>query len=122
MGVVSQECRDDVGEGTSQNLAACLLDGEVVEWETHARRREDKRDDGRRTGGVDHPLIDTQGVTNRPQKQKGPVPTKNSHLLAGRLPNARLKIYAHAAHGFLFEYHAEFAGEIERFLNDERSG
>ncbi|MCI4337629.1 MAG: hypothetical protein L3K17_10705 [Thermoplasmata archaeon] len=59
MGVVSQECRDRVGEGTSQNLAACLLDGEVVECEAHARRWEDKRDDGRRTAGVDHSLIHT---------------------------------------------------------------
>ena len=50
------------------------------------------------------------------------VPTKNSHLLAEHLPNARLKIYPDAGHGFLFQYPADFAGELERFFNDERSG
>jgi pimeloyl-ACP methyl ester carboxylesterase len=47
------------------------------------------------------------------------VPTKNSSLLAETLPNARLKIYPDAGHGFLFQYPAEFAGEVERFLNEE---
>ena len=39
-----------------------------------------------------------------------------SYLLAGLIPGARLKIYPDAAHGFLFQHHAEFAAEIDAFL------
>ena len=39
-----------------------------------------------------------------------------SHLLAGLIPQARLKIYADAAHGFLFQHHAEFAADVDTFL------
>ena len=39
-----------------------------------------------------------------------------SYLLAGLIPDARLKIYPDSAHGFLFQHHAEFAADIEAFL------
>jgi pimeloyl-ACP methyl ester carboxylesterase len=39
-----------------------------------------------------------------------------SHLLAGLIPQARVKIYPDAAHGFLFQHHAEFAGDVDAFL------
>jgi pimeloyl-ACP methyl ester carboxylesterase len=39
-----------------------------------------------------------------------------SHLLAGLIPGARLKIYPDAAHGFLFQHHAEFAADVDDFL------
>jgi pimeloyl-ACP methyl ester carboxylesterase len=39
-----------------------------------------------------------------------------SYLLAGLLPQARLKIYPDAAHGFLFQHHAEFAADVDAFL------
>jgi pimeloyl-ACP methyl ester carboxylesterase len=41
-----------------------------------------------------------------------------SHLLAGLIPQARVKIYPDAAHGFLFQHHADFAADIEAFLSD----
>jgi pimeloyl-ACP methyl ester carboxylesterase len=44
------------------------------------------------------------------------VPTPNTRLLAERLPNARLSIYPGANHGFLFQYPAEFAAEVNGFL------
>ena len=44
------------------------------------------------------------------------VPTVNSYLLAGHLPNATLSIYPDANHGFLFQYPHEFAGEVNAFL------
>jgi pimeloyl-ACP methyl ester carboxylesterase len=44
------------------------------------------------------------------------VPTVNSYLLAGHLPNAKLSIYPGANHGFLFQYPHEFAGEVNAFL------
>jgi pimeloyl-ACP methyl ester carboxylesterase len=39
-----------------------------------------------------------------------------SYLLAGLIPGAQLKIYPDAAHGFLFQHHAEFAADIDAFL------
>ena len=39
-----------------------------------------------------------------------------SCLLAGLLPQARLKIYPDAAHGFLFQHHSEFAADVSEFL------
>ena len=41
-----------------------------------------------------------------------------SHLLAGLIPQARVKIYPDAAHGFLFQHHAEFAGDVDAFLRE----
>ncbi len=46
------------------------------------------------------------------------VPTVNSYLLAGHIPNARLSIYPDANHGFLFQYPHEFAAEVNAFLNE----
>jgi pimeloyl-ACP methyl ester carboxylesterase len=39
-----------------------------------------------------------------------------SYLLAGLIPGARLKIYPDAAHGFLFQHHAEYAADVSAFL------
>src|SRR3954447_12098898 len=39
-----------------------------------------------------------------------------SYLLAGLLPNARVKIYPDSAHGFLFQHHSEFAADVNAFL------
>ena len=41
-----------------------------------------------------------------------------SYLLAGLIPQARLKIYPDAAHGFLFQHHAEFARDVDAFLRE----
>ena len=39
-----------------------------------------------------------------------------SYLLAGLIPQAQVKIYPDAAHGFLFQHHAEFAHDVDAFL------
>jgi pimeloyl-ACP methyl ester carboxylesterase len=39
-----------------------------------------------------------------------------SYLLAGLIPHARVTIYPDAAHGFLFQHHAQFAADVEAFL------
>jgi pimeloyl-ACP methyl ester carboxylesterase len=44
------------------------------------------------------------------------IPTVNSYLLAGHLPNATLMIYPDANHGFLFQYPHEFAAATNAFL------
>ena len=41
-----------------------------------------------------------------------------SYLLAGLIPEARVKIYPDSAHGFLFQHHAEFAADCATFLGD----
>jgi pimeloyl-ACP methyl ester carboxylesterase len=41
-----------------------------------------------------------------------------SYLLAGLLPDARLKIYPDSAHGFLFQHAAEFAADVGAFLDE----
>jgi pimeloyl-ACP methyl ester carboxylesterase len=40
-----------------------------------------------------------------------------SYLLAGLIPRSQMKIYPDSAHGFLFQHHAEFAGDVEAFLS-----
>jgi pimeloyl-ACP methyl ester carboxylesterase len=44
-----------------------------------------------------------------------------SYLLAGLLPDARLKIYPDSAHGFLFQHHAQFAADVHAFLEEGRA-
>jgi pimeloyl-ACP methyl ester carboxylesterase len=39
-----------------------------------------------------------------------------SYLLAGLIPQAQIRIYPDAAHGFLFQHHARFAGDVDAFL------
>ena len=39
-----------------------------------------------------------------------------SYLLAGLIPNSRVKIYPDAAHGFLFQHHDEFAIDVQMFV------
>jgi pimeloyl-ACP methyl ester carboxylesterase len=42
--------------------------------------------------------------------------TQNSHLLAEHLPNAQLRIYPDAGHGFLNQYPERFADDVHAFL------
>jgi pimeloyl-ACP methyl ester carboxylesterase len=44
------------------------------------------------------------------------IPTKLSHLMAGLIPDAQIRIYPDAAHGFLFQYPTEVATEVNAFL------
>jgi len=46
------------------------------------------------------------------------IPPRYSHLLAGLLPDARLRLYPDSAHGFLFQHHAEFAADVHAFLEE----
>jgi pimeloyl-ACP methyl ester carboxylesterase len=45
------------------------------------------------------------------------IPTVNSQLLVDHLPDARLRIYPDAAHGFLFQYPRQFAELVTEFLS-----
>jgi pimeloyl-ACP methyl ester carboxylesterase len=72
--------------------------------------------------------IPNHALLQRPQAITQPVFIANgdsdpmilprySHLLAGLLPDATIKIYPDAAHGFLFQYHEEFAADVATFLD-----
>src|SRR6516225_1576228 len=41
-----------------------------------------------------------------------------SYLLAGLIPQARVKLYPDSAHGFLYQHHAEFAADVAAFLDE----
>jgi hypothetical protein len=45
------------------------------------------------------------------------IPTRLSHLMAGLIPDARLRIYPEAAHGSIFQYPQETATDINTFLS-----
>jgi pimeloyl-ACP methyl ester carboxylesterase len=42
-----------------------------------------------------------------------------AYLLAGLIPDARVKIYPDSAHVFLFQHDAEFAADVEAFLSED---
>jgi pimeloyl-ACP methyl ester carboxylesterase len=45
------------------------------------------------------------------------MPTRNSRILADQLPNAHLRVYADANHGFLNQYPELFGDHVRTFLN-----
>src|SRR5262249_40208694 len=63
-----------------------------------------------RLGAIDQPVFVANGDSD-PM-----ILPHYSYLLAGLIPQARLKIYPDSAHGFLFQHHAEFAADVDAFL------
>ena len=63
-----------------------------------------------RLGAIDQPVFVANGDSD-PM-----ILPHYSYLLAGLIPQARVKIYPDAAHGFLFQHHAEFAADVDGFL------
>jgi pimeloyl-ACP methyl ester carboxylesterase len=44
------------------------------------------------------------------------IPPRLSYIMAGLIPDAQIKIYPDAAHGFLWQHHNEFATDVNKFL------
>ena len=63
-----------------------------------------------RLTGITNPTLVIQGDNDLM------IPTKVSHLLAGLIPDAQIRIYPDAAHGFLFQYPTEVAAVVNEFL------
>ena len=61
--------------------------------------------------GITAPTFVIQGDHDRM------FPTKASYLLAGLIPDARIKIYPDAAHAFLFQYPIEVGDDVNAFLS-----
>jgi pimeloyl-ACP methyl ester carboxylesterase len=64
-----------------------------------------------RLAGITQPVLVANGDNDMM------IPTVNSQLLADHLPNARLRTYPDAAHGFLFQYPRQFAELVTEFLS-----
>ena len=67
-----------------------------------------------RVAAIEHPVFVANGDSD-PM-----ILPHYSYLLAGLIPQARVKIYPDSAHGFLFQHHAEFAADVEAFLSDSQ--
>ena len=63
-----------------------------------------------RLTGIERPTLIIQGDGDLM------IPTKLSHLMAGLIPDAQIRIYPDAAHGFLFQYPTEVAAQVNAFL------
>jgi len=63
-----------------------------------------------RVGAIDVPVFVANG-DHDPM-----ILPRYSHLLAGLIPGATVKIYPDSAHGFLFQHHTEFAADVDAFL------
>ena len=71
--------------------------------------------------GQNHPLLErVSAIDKRVFVANGDsdpmILPRYSYLLAGLIPDARLKIYPDSAHGFLFQHHDEFAADLDAFL------
>jgi pimeloyl-ACP methyl ester carboxylesterase len=63
-----------------------------------------------RLTGIQSPTLVIQGDNDLM------IPTKLSHVLAGLIPDAQIRIYPDAAHGALFQYPTEVATDVIAFL------
>jgi len=92
---------------------------EPTSWET----RQAQYDAVCTWGAPDHALLQRVSAIEAPvfvaNGDSDPmIRTRYSHLLAGLIPHARIKIYPDAAHGFLFQHHEEFASDVLEFLTE----
>ena len=63
-----------------------------------------------RLTGIKNPTLIIQGDNDLM------IPTKLSHLMTGLIPDAQIRIYPDAAHGFMFQYPTEVAAVVNTFL------
>jgi pimeloyl-ACP methyl ester carboxylesterase len=63
-----------------------------------------------RLTAIDRPTLIIQGDNDLM------IPTKLSHLMAGLIPDAQIRIYPDSAHGFLFQHPEQVAADVNLFL------
>jgi pimeloyl-ACP methyl ester carboxylesterase len=63
-----------------------------------------------RLTGINRPTLVIQGDKDLM------IPTSLSHLMAGLIPGARIRIYPDSAHGFLFQQPEQVAADVNAFL------
>jgi len=84
-------------------------DGNCETEERRARRHASKLN---RLAGITQPTFVAVGGNDTMMH------TKNSQLLVDHLPDAHLRIYPDANHGFLDQYTELFADHVNAFLNE----
>ncbi|GAB3062147.1 alpha/beta hydrolase [Intrasporangium mesophilum] len=94
---------------TGPEVARAQYDA-IVEWGIPEPRRLD------RLAGITQPTLVASGDNDLM------IPTVNSQLLVDHLPNARLRIFSDAGHGFLFQYPSQFATLVNEFLTGKACG
>jgi pimeloyl-ACP methyl ester carboxylesterase len=60
--------------------------------------------------GIQCPTLILQGDDNLM------IPTRESHRMAGLIPDARIRTYPDAAHAWIFQYPVEVARDVDAFL------
>jgi len=65
-----------------------------------------------RLAGITQPVLITAGDNDTM------IPTVNAWLMARHLPDARVRVYPDAGHGFLYQWPAEFASLVADFLSE----
>jgi pimeloyl-ACP methyl ester carboxylesterase len=111
----------DAGKQTLQRIFGARTDDRDAEttWQTRQAQYDAVCSWGipnhsllQRVSAIEHPVFIANGESD-PM-----ILPHYSYLLAGLIPQAKLKIYPDAAHGFLFQHAAEFAADVGAFLCD----
>jgi pimeloyl-ACP methyl ester carboxylesterase len=118
----SSEASRSAGQATLQRIFSRPDPDTPTTWQT----RQSQYDAVCEWGEPNHALLQRLSAIEQPvfiaSGDSDPMILPHySYLLAGLIPHARLKLYPDAAHGFLFQHHAEFAADVEAFLA-ERAG
>jgi pimeloyl-ACP methyl ester carboxylesterase len=95
---------DDRDEPTGPQVARAQYDA-IVEWGIPDASQLN------RLAGITAPTLVANGDND------AMIPTINSHILADHIPDARLRIYPDAGHGFLFQHPKQFAELVTEFLS-----
>jgi pimeloyl-ACP methyl ester carboxylesterase len=111
----------DAGQQSLQRIFGARTDGRDAQttWQT----REAQYDAVCSWGVPDHALLQRVSAVDCPvfiaNGDSDPMILPHySYLLAGLIPQAKVKIYPDSAHGFLFQHATQFAADVEAFLGD----
>ena len=99
------ERKEDRDEPNGDQVAEAQYDA-IVEWGIPDRSKLD------RLAGIRQPTLVANGDNDTM------IPTINTHILGEQLPNARVRIFPDAGHGFLFQWPVEFAAAVAALLDD----
>jgi pimeloyl-ACP methyl ester carboxylesterase len=114
----SSAASSQAGQGALQRMYARTQDrDQATSWQTRLAQYDAVCDWGipnhallQRLGALSMPVLVANGDSD-PM-----ILPRYSYLLAGLIPQARVMIYPDSAHGFLFQYGAQFAADVEAFL------
>jgi pimeloyl-ACP methyl ester carboxylesterase len=116
----------ETSRGAGQQAAGRIFGGRTVDRDTPTswQTRLAQYDAVCAWGVPNHSLLERVSAIDKPvflaNGDSDPmILPRYSYLLAGLIPDARLKIYPDSAHGFLFQHHAGFAADVDAFLARE---